>query len=316
MTEEPMKNEQDDQSFLNRRGPNTRSRRNPAPAQTPDSGKKQIPSFEEIIAEQQETEDIPTANPVEDIDSDDHIDPLESLNELKSAISKTQANLSSEEIDGLLGDQQIDNIEEDHSIEDNNAGGFDAEDEMDALASLKAAIQQAQSQLDQDDLNDGDKDNTGSFHIGGARDDQPPVKPENENSMPKSNIPSFELTEKILTEQRKTAAARRTRKSENTQKSDRSDITGILGEVVRAGREVASEPEESFSIGPNIAGDRSEDTQEQAGLCDVNDRYTPVVYSFLRGEDNLSQIQRVIIADIVARDLAKQWPQPNALSVS
>lgn len=333
MNEEPTKNEQEDQSFLNRRSSNVRSRQKPEAinAETEQAkpakggpGKKQILSFEEIIAEQQTTKDIDIADSVADIGTDNRIDPLESLNELKSALSKTHAVLSSEEIDGLLGVQRTDEIEEGHETnEASDAGGGDAKDEMDALTSLKAAIEQAQSQLDHDDINDDDQGDTGSFqigsdgdeqlhagpfHIGNDGDEQPSMTPETEKNAPASQIPSFELSKKILTEERKTAAGRRTRNSENTQKSDRSDITGILGEIVRADRKVKSEPVESYAIAENIAGDGYEDLQEQSSLSDVNDRYTPAVYSILRGDNNLTQIQHMIIADIVARDLAKQCP--------
>jgi len=193
MNDEPIKNEQSDQSFPERRAENSRSHQNPSDPQMPDPEKKQIPSFEEIMADQRESMSISGADTEADTDSDDQIDPLESLNELKSAISKTQATLSSEEIDGLLGDQQIDNIEEDHASENTREDDLGAEDEMDALASLKAAIQRAQSQLDQDDINDGDQNNTGSFNISNGQDVKPPIKPENENSLSPSSIPSFEL---------------------------------------------------------------------------------------------------------------------------
>lgn len=346
MDNEPMKSDQSDQSFLHRRGGNSRSRQKATGAQKPDAVnreteqakpakadavKKPIPSFEEIIAKQQETMNAPIADTAAKIDSDDgqsddgEIDPLESLQELKSAISKTEAALSSEEIDSLLEVGEIAEVEEecetdeDYSSEDSDEDSIDAEDEMDALASLKDAIAEAQSQFQEDDLKDNDPANTGSFHISSVQDEEQPITAKDEEKKPSGQIPSFELAEKILTEERKMAAGRRTRNSNNTQKSDRSNITGILGEVVRAGRKAMPQTAESFSIGGNItsnapppppppapAPDSPENLREQFSVSDVNDRYTPAVYSILRGDNNLTQIQRVIIADIVARDLAEQ----------
>lgn len=352
MDNEPTKNENSDQSFLHRRGENLRSRQKAAetekadavnsekeqamPAKA-DAGKKQIPSFEEIIAKQQETMNATIEDSAADIDSDDEksddyqIDPLESLQELKYAVSKTEAELSSEEIDSLLDVREIDDVEEeyeineDYSSEDSDEASIDAEDEMDALASLKDAIVQAQSQFHENDLNDDDHANTGSFHIGGGQDEHQPITPKDEKKIPTGQIPSFELAEKILTEERKMAAGRRTRNSGHTQKSDRSNITGIVGHVVRADRKAIPQSAESFSIAENITGDAPpppapahdappalEDSQEQSSFSDVNDRYTPAVYSILRGDNNLTQIQRVIIADIVARDLEKQCSQSNS----
>jgi len=339
MDNESTKNENIDQSFLHRRDVNLRSRQKatcpqksdettpePEQAKPAKAGavKKQIPSFEEIIAKQQETMNSAISDTAAEIGSDDQqsedgqINPLESLQELKSAISKTETKLSSEEIDSLLDVREIDDIEEeyetneDYSSEDSDEAIVDAEDEMEALASLKDAIAQAQSQFQEDDLNDNDEANTGSFHIGGEQDEDRGKQAKDEKLIAADQIPSFELAEKILTEERKMAARRRSRNSENTQKNNRNNITGILGEVVRADRKVIAPPGGSFSIGGNITGDVPEDSQEQSSVPDVNDQYTPAIYSILRGENNLTQIQRMIIADIVAGDLAEQCSQPDS----
>lgn len=334
MDNEPTKNEQSDQSFLRRREGNSRSRQKPTGPQKPDAinpmaeqakpakpeaEKKRLPSFEEIVASQEEIVNTPLSDNDADIVSndekseDDRIDPLESLKELKVAVSKTEVELSTEEIDSLLHVQETDTAEEENEIDENRSdddsdeASADAIDGTGALSSLKDTIAQAQSEI-----GDDDQENTESFHIGAAKDEQPLITSKNESKIPDGQIPRFELTEKILTEQRKVASGRRTRKSENTQKSNRNNITGLLGEVVRADRKVVSEPAGSFSIGGKNAGDSFKYPQERSSQPGGNARYTPAVYSILRGENDLTQIQRVIIADIVARDISEHFPQMDS----
>ena len=117
-----------------------------------------------------------------------------------------------------------------------------------------------------------------------------------------SQIPHFKLTEQILSEQRKMTAGRRRRPSSGTQAGDRTDVCGILGEVVRADRAERSRIAKALAISTDGVEEKISDELSESFH---NIKLTPAVYNILKGESGLTQFQREIISDIVMRDIAE-----------
>lgn len=276
MDNEPTKNEQFDEDMPQGMKDTVRRRAEPA---TP---KKRIPSFEDIIADQEETAEAlrqePAASADGEVENEKHVDPLETVKELKLAISKAQAELAPEEIESLLPAEDEDSCEE---------TSLDVDSEMDTLASLKETIAEAQAQLKTDETDDIEQ-------TGQNEDLRTLLEPEEKLSV--SRIPRFELTEQILSEQRKPAAGRRRKPSGATQAGDRTGVYGILGEVVRAGRSRKAEAPAT----------------RQSSASSRNIALTPAMYNILKGESRLTQSQCKIISDIVTHDIEKHYAHINS----
>lgn len=282
MDNEPAKNEQFDENMP--QGVEDTVRRHPEvnTEPTPGTSKKRIPSFEDIIAKQEETAEAlrqePAASADGEVENEKHVDPLETVKELKLAISKAQAELAPEEIESLLPAEDEDSSEE---------TSLDVDSEMDTLASLRETIAEAQAQLETDETDDVEQ-------TGQNEDPHTRLKPEENLSV--SRIPRFELTEQILSEQRKVTAGRRRKPSGATQAGDRTSVHGILGEVVRAGRSRKAE----------------EPATRQPSTSSPNIALSPAMYNILKGESRLTQSQREIISDIVTHDIEKHYTHINS----
>lgn len=177
-------------------------------------------------------------------------------------------------------------------------------DPLETVKELKLAISKAEAELAPEEI---ESLLSAEAHEQLETDEPDDIDPAGQNEEahtllePKENIsinriPRFELTEQILSEQRKAIAGRRRKPSGATQSGDRAGIHGILGEVVRAGRSRKAEaPAARQPSGP----------PRKITL-------TPAVYSILKGESGLTQIQRKIISDIVTHDIAEHYADINS----
>ncbi len=121
---------------------------------------------------------------------------------------------------------------------------------------------------------------------------------EPDDSARKTNreVPRFNLAEQILSEQRKIASIRRKKPNGNTSANSTPEVTGTVGQIIRQSKK------------PFASAEGKEKTPEPVVIKKTSETIqspSPAVHGIINKADNLSGSGHRIIADIVARDVAR-----------
>lgn len=113
------------------------------------------------------------------------------------------------------------------------------------------------------------------------------TEPDDSTRKTNREVPRFNLAEQILSEQRKIASVRRKKPDRNTSANSTPEATGTVGQIIRQSKK------------PFTSAEGKEKTPETIQSP------SPTVHGIINKADNLSGSQHRIIADIVARDVAR-----------
>lgn len=113
------------------------------------------------------------------------------------------------------------------------------------------------------------------------------TEPDDSTRKTNREVPRFNLAEQILSEQRKIASVRRKKPDRNTSANSTPEATGTVGQIIRQSKK------------PFTSAEGKEKTPETIQSP------SPAVHGIINKADNLSGSQHRIIADIVARDVAR-----------
>jgi hypothetical protein len=113
------------------------------------------------------------------------------------------------------------------------------------------------------------------------------TEPDDSTRKTNREVPRFNLAEQILSEQRKIASVRRKKPDRNTSANSTPEATGTVGQIIRQSKK------------PFTSAEGKEKTPETIRSP------SPTVHGIINKADNLSGSQHRIIADIVARDVAR-----------
>jgi len=116
-------------------------------------------------------------------------------------------------------------------------------------------------------------------------------------------VPRFNLAEQILSEQRKIASIRRKKPNGNTSANSTPEATGTVGQIIRQSKK------------PFASAEGKEKTPEPVVIKKTSETIQsprPAVHGIINKADNLSGSGHRIIADIVARDVARFYRKTSS----
>ena len=109
-------------------------------------------------------------------------------------------------------------------------------------------------------------------------------------------VPRFNLAEQILSEQRRIASIRRKKPNGNTSANSTPEATGTVGQIIRQSKKTFASAEGKEKTPEPVVIKKTSESIQSPG---------PAVHGIINKADNLSGSQHRIIAEIVARDVAR-----------
>lgn len=122
------------------------------------------------------------------------------------------------------------------------------------------------------------------------------TEPDDSTRKTNREVPRFNLAEQILSEQRKIASVRRKKPNGNTSANSTPEATGTVGQIIRQSKKAFASAEGKEKTPEPIVIKKTSETIQLP---------SPTVHKIINKADNLSGSQHRIIADIVARDVAR-----------
>lgn len=129
------------------------------------------------------------------------------------------------------------------------------------------------------------------------------TEPDDSTRKTDREVPRFNLAEQILSEQRKIASIRRKKPDGNTSANSTPEATGTVGQIIRQSKKTFASAE------------GKEKTPEPVVIKKISETIrspSPAVHGIINKADNLSGSQHRIIADIVARDVARFYRKTSS----
>ena len=122
------------------------------------------------------------------------------------------------------------------------------------------------------------------------------TEPDDSTRKTNREVPRFNLAEQILSEQRKIASVRRKKPDRNTSANSTPEATGTVGQIIRQSKKPFTSAEGKEKTPETVVIKKTSETIQSP---------SPTVHGIINKADNLSGSQHRIIADIVARDVAR-----------